>query len=188
MKYFKPELFVAFNSEDVQMANEAARAWEQAVTAYDKHLKTIRRRLPPKVRELSKLHLHDAEFVALGKDVTVPDARSATLVVKQGRPLTVLVYFLLEEPRVTAPINDKVFSSQGVHWLYDELDLLGPTDIIHEILFSDGSVYRFRFRHLAILTIREHAAAFAPQHEQTRQPVKGRPVRSLPPRRKAATA
>jgi hypothetical protein len=153
MKYFKPELFVAFNSEDARIANRASQTWEQAVTAYDQHLRSIRRRLPPAVRKLSKLYLHDAEYRGFVGELDAPENRFAQLIVKQHEQWFSFSYFLLEEPLVTQPINDRVFSEHGVHWLYDELDLRGPTDVSHEIFFSNGSVFRFRFRHLTILMI-----------------------------------
>ena len=126
MKYFKPELFVAFNSEDARAANRASQAWDEAVTAYDQYLKSIRRRLPAAVQKLSKLYLHDAAYLDFGEDSPSPENRVAHLTVRQdGQPL-LLLYFLLESPLVTGPFTDRVFSEQAVHWLYDELELRGP--------------------------------------------------------------
>ena len=45
MKYFTPELFIAFNSSDRTIARHASTQWDKAVAAYDKHL-------PPPVRQL----------------------------------------------------------------------------------------------------------------------------------------
>jgi hypothetical protein len=157
MKYFRPELFVAFNSEDTRTANRASRAWEQAVRAYDEHLKSIRRRLPPAVRKLSRFHLHDAEYRGFQADSDSPDNGFAQLIVKQPEQWVSFSYFLLEEPLITQPVNDRLFSDHGVHWLYDELELVGPRDVSHEILFSNGRVFRFRFRHVTILTITTEA-------------------------------
>ena len=182
MKYFKPELFVAFNSEDSRAANRAYQAWDEAVTAYDQYLKSIRRRLPAAVQKLSKLYLHDAAYLDFGEDSPSPENRVAHLTVRRdGQPL-LLLYFLLESPLVTGPLTDRVFSEQAVHWLYDELELRSPGDISHEILFSNGCIYRFRFHHLAILTI-------AADSERT--DFQGEPRRPLLPsrrRRKATTA
>lgn len=182
MKYFKTELFVAFNSEDARTAKRASQAWDEAVTAYDQYLKSIRRRLPAAVQKLSKLYLHDAAYLDFGEDSPSPENRVAHLTVRRdGQPL-LLLYFLLESPLVTGPLTDRVFSEQAVHWLYDELDMRGPSDVSHEILFSNGRIYRFRFHHLAILTI-------AANSERT--DFQGEPRRPLLPsrrRRKAATA
>ena len=98
MKYFKPELFVAFNSEDARTANRASQAWDEAVTAYDQYLKSIRRRLPAAVQKLSKLHLHDAAYLDCGEESPSPENRAAHLTVRrEGQPL-LLLYFLLELP------------------------------------------------------------------------------------------
>ncbi|MCY2989107.1 MAG: hypothetical protein NTY19_14725 [Planctomycetota bacterium] len=182
MKYFKPELFVAFNSGDARAANRASQAWDEAVTAYDQYLKSIRRRLPAAVQKLSKLYLHDATYLDFGEDSPSPENRVAHLTVRRdGQPL-LLLYFLLDTPSVTPAVTDPVFSEHSVHWLYDELELRGPGDVSHEILFSNGCIYRFRFHHLALLTI-------AADSERT--DVHGQQRRSLLParrRRKAATA
>jgi len=182
MKYFKPELFVAFNSEDARTAKRAAEAWDEAVTAYEQYLKSIRRRLPAAVQKLSKLYLHDAAYLDFGEDSPSPENRVAHLTVRHdGQPL-LLLYFLLETPSVTPAVTDRVFSEHSVHGLYDELELRSPGDVSHEILFSNGRIYRFRFHHLALLTI----AA-----DSDRTDFHGEPRRPLPPvrrRRKAATA
>lgn len=63
MKHFTPELFTAFNSSDREIARDASTRWDKAVAAYDKHLRSLHRRLPPPVRQLTKLSLHDAELI-----------------------------------------------------------------------------------------------------------------------------
>jgi hypothetical protein len=182
MKYFKPELFLAFNSENARTANQASQAWDAAVAAYDQYLKSIRKRLPAAALKLSKLYLHDSEYLDFGEDSPSSENRVAHLTIRREGQTLLLLYFLLEPPLVTEPITDHVFSEQAVHWLYDELELVSSTDISHEILFSNGRIYRFRFHHLAILTI-------AAESDHT--DVQAQERRSLPPaqrRRKAATA
>ncbi len=187
MKYFKPELFVAFNSDDARTANRASQAWDQAVTAYDQYLKSIRRRLPAAAKRLCKLYLHDAAYVDFGEESPSPDNRVAHLTVQREGKTLLLLYFLLESPRVTPPIDDPPFSQQGVHWLYDELELRSTVDVSHEILFSNGQIYRLRFCHLAILTIAVDSKRTGPEAEAVRRTAPQGPL--LPARRrKAATA
>ena len=160
MNYFTPELFVAFKSSEPKVARAAAIEWDKAVAAYDKHLKSVRRRLPPPVRELSNLLLlHDAEL--LNFEEVSPNGRSAIahLLVRQFGEVSFLSYFLLEKPSIAKPIKHTDFSPRAVHWLYDEIDLRGPGGFSHEILFSDGRVFRVRFEHLSILS----AVALVPQ-------------------------
>lgn len=152
MKYFTPELFVAFNSDDEHVANDAALQWDQAVSDYDGHLKSIRRRFSRNVRELSRLNLHDADYLEYAEDSPSGQHSAAHLTVRQNGEVIVLLYFLREEPRITAAKN-RIFSEQSVHWLYDEVDAFGPEDFSHEILLSNGRMLRFRFRHLSILKV-----------------------------------
>lgn len=151
MNYFTPELFIAFNSPDSKTSRAASRQWDKAVVAYDKHLRSIRRKLPRPVRRLSSLYLHDSEFLEF--EEVSPNGRGAVahLVVRQHGEIIFLSYFLLDKPSIAAPMHDEVFSPQAVQWLYDELECHGPGDFGHEILFSDGRVIRLRFEHVSIL-------------------------------------
>jgi hypothetical protein len=121
MKYFTPELFIAFNSTDRKVAKAASIQWDKAVAAYDKHLRSLRRRLPQRVRRLSSLYLHDAEFLEF--EESSPNRRNpvAHLVLRQGGEIIFLSYFLVDKPSITAPIQHAAFSPQGVQWLYDEI-------------------------------------------------------------------
>ena len=159
MKYFTPELFVAFNSPDRKIARAASIQWDKAVTAYDKHLRSIRRKLPRSVRQLSKLYLHDAELLEF-EDAS-PNGRKpvAHLVLRQHGDVVFLSYFLLEKPSISKPIQHAIFSSRAVQWLYDEIECQGPGAFCHDILFSDGTVFHLRFEHLSILS----AGMSAPQ-------------------------
>lgn len=152
MKYFTPELFIAFNSSDRKIARDAATQWDKAVAAYDKHLRSIRRKLPQPVRQLTDLYLHDSEFIEF-EEASPNDRRAVAHVVLRRRgEITFLSYFLLEKPSIARPIKDAVFSSHAVQWLYDEINYQGPGDFSHEILLSDGRIFRLRFEHLSILT------------------------------------
>lgn len=156
MKYFTPDLFIAFNSSDRGIAKVASTQWDKAVAAYDKHLRSIRRKLP---RQLTDLCLHDAEFIEF--EEVSPNSRHAVahLVLRNAGEIIFLSYFLLEKPSIAQPLEDAVFSPLAVQWLYDEIDCHGARDFSHEILLSDGRVFRFRFEHLSILT----AVASAPE-------------------------
>jgi hypothetical protein len=159
MKYFTPELFIAFNSSDREIASDASTQWDKVVAAYDRQLRSLRRKLPQPVRQLTNLCLHDAEFIEF--EEVSPNGRRAVahVVLRQHGEIIFLSYFLLEKPSIGRPIEDAVFSRHAVQWLYDEVDCQGPGDFRHDILLSDGRVFRLRFEHLSILT----AVASAPE-------------------------
>lgn len=152
MKYFTPELFTALNSEDRAISRAATADWDRAVAAYERHLKSIRRKLPTAVRRLEAIHLHDAEFIDFKE--LAPRSRNpvAQLMVRQQSDVVVLSYFLLERAKTTSAVCRSPFSDKFVHWLYDEIDVRANSRFIHEILWSDGSTQRFEFEHLAILS------------------------------------
>lgn len=152
MKYFTPELFIALNSSDEEAARVAALRWDKAVIAYDKHLRSIRRKMPAPVRKLSKLYLHDGELLEF--EIVSPNGRKpvAHLVVRQQEEIFFLSYFLLAKPTIEKPMRHSIFSPRAVHWLYDEIECKGVVDLTHDILFSDGKVFHLHFEHMSIFS------------------------------------
>lgn len=94
MKYFTPDLFISFNSSDPIVARNASTRWDIAVVAYDKYLQSIRAKLPPPLRELTNLSLHDAEFIEF--EEVSPNGHHAVshLVLRQHGEIVFLSYFL----------------------------------------------------------------------------------------------
>jgi hypothetical protein len=161
VKYFTPELYLAFNSEDSAEAQRAESNWEEALGAYRRHIESIRSKLPPKTRQLAeKLCLHDAEYLGL---ITVPSPQSSETVslvaVQQDGQRVFLIYLAPKEPFVTQPVEKWRFSRQGVHWLYDEVDVAPDGLFSHDILLSDGRVISLRFSNFDVMKSRDVQAA-----------------------------
>lgn len=150
MKYFRPELFNQLNSNDPAAESAATEAWEQAVEDHDAYLKSVRGKLPAALRKLANLHLHDA---------TVADAPAATdddvavFVATQGPRNYVLIYTLLQKPKQTRPIPRHPYSEQALHWLYDELEVVGRQQFQHRVLLSDGRVVSLMFQDVKVLEL-----------------------------------
>ena len=83
MKYFKPELLARCRSRDDDVAEAAAKEWEEAVVAYRARLEAVRPNLPGKVERLrSRFSLHDAQV--LGFAFGSEKARFGILVRPEG--------------------------------------------------------------------------------------------------------
>lgn len=63
MKFFTPELYLRFNSQDDDIADQADRCWESAIKAYHEHLDRIRDQMSQQVKSLSELFPHDCELL-----------------------------------------------------------------------------------------------------------------------------
>ncbi len=168
MRYFTPELYRQFNSADDDVADRADAAWETALAEYEKHLASIKDRLPSLVRSLADLRLHDAEVVAPIEEIasgglgpaaevitplqTPAWSAMAVMTVKHRGEFITLIYNLWDRIRQDAPPPDWPFSQYPVYWLYDELDLSADAKwpIIHRVLFSDGTVIEVPFQSVAI--------------------------------------
>jgi len=147
MKYFTPQLYIDFNSDDPDIADRADEQWERALADYRKHLKKIRGRLNEKVRDLAEVCcLHDAAYLGFTK-ISLPSAAGdlAILAVEQGERALLLVYVLADEPLVARPLESPLFSDQAVHWLYDEVDVASDGTFSHQISLSDGRILALRF-------------------------------------------
>jgi hypothetical protein len=144
MQYFTPELYLQFNSFDVDEAERADEAWDRAESTYKERLARIRKHLPSEVVKLSELCLHDALVVA-----RVEQAQPAVAIVSVtiGEEVVSLIYFL-SGPTTTrdAPLGWR-FSNLQEQWLYDEVDMMndhtGP--FVHRILLSSGVTLEIPF-------------------------------------------
>src|SRR5262249_60808112 len=69
MKFFKPGLYLRYNSPDDDVAGRGDREWERAIQAYRKHLQTFASKMNDRVKELAEsLRLHDAELLSIQVD------------------------------------------------------------------------------------------------------------------------
>lgn len=162
MKYFTPELYLRFNSDDPREADEADGQWERAIRDYQKHLKKLGKRLAPAAREMARrLDLHDADYLGL-ELLSVPNQETPLAVLAvRPRPdqLLRLVYGLTEEPLMQQVQPDWPYSKKKVHWLYDEFSVDERGVQQHEILLSHGRVVSLKFQDLHVF--RPEAAAVA---------------------------
>jgi hypothetical protein len=149
MKYFTPDLYLAFNSDDPKVADRADKKWEQAIAKYREHLTAIAEKLPLEARRFAEqVDLHDAEILNMvnfpswllrkpGTDSIV------SILLEKLDAFVQLTYWLASPLTATPPRNDACFSPERRHWLYDEMDLDSP--FVHQILFSDGSMLELPF-------------------------------------------
>lgn len=158
MRFFNPELYVRFNSADDEIADLANEEWEKALRDYQRHLDSIRDRMPSQVRKVTELCLHDAEVLGFQSEpqwvVSIPEpfcpgpfcSVVAILVLKQDRAIKSLFYILWDRIREYPAREDWPFSKSRKHWLYDEVDVAADhRGFLHRILFSDGSIVEIPF-------------------------------------------
>jgi hypothetical protein len=161
MRYFTPELYLQFNSENDEVADRADEAWESAIQEYRRHLHAIRDKMPSHVSKLSELCLHDAEVLGFERDLQplypYPEPHpywagpiltaTAIISLKERNTVRSLVYMLVDEVRIHEAITGWPFSNTRKHWLYDEIDVLPGRRgmFVQRILFSDGSIAEIPF-------------------------------------------
>jgi hypothetical protein len=155
MKYFTPELYQQFNSDDPTVANKADADWEQATADYRQHVRRISGQLRGKVRELAEVTcLHDAVYLGyLKAPVPKSSAELAVVAVEKANDVLLLIYVLAEEPALSAPHAADVFTDTAVHWLYDEVDANSGGVFGHEILLSNGRTLSMKFVAFDMLTV-----------------------------------
>jgi hypothetical protein len=156
MRFFTPELYLRFSSNDDAIADQADREWEVAVQAYQQHLQHIHSQLPDDVRKLTQLCLHDAELL---KYEHSPAAQSwpetVILAVQQGQTMSTAIYLIAGHPaEIPAPANWSV-GRGPVQWLYDEV-AVAERGYKHRILFSDGHVLVIPFQSVILHTFAIH--------------------------------
>jgi hypothetical protein len=161
MKFFKPGLYLRYNSSDDAVADRADRQWERAIRAYRAHLETFANTMNDRVKELAEsLCLHDAELLSIQVDSSPGRAKRppylpgvATVSVKSGGTIVNLFYPLWEEVGESTTPKDWPFSRLRTHWLYDEIDLAESgrsPRYWHRILLSDGRVISIPFAEVII--------------------------------------
>ncbi|MGI8980203.1 MAG: hypothetical protein ACR2FY_13340 [Pirellulaceae bacterium] len=140
MKYFTPALYQRFNSNNLDIADAADTAWDNAQEKYQQRLAAIRKRLPAALTELAEqVCLHDAEVLNL-----LSGDKEAFLWVRKRNLLYVLRYQNLRGVQVSSPLHARCFSANLVRWLYDEVDVSGRL-FVHRILLSSGSTMLLTF-------------------------------------------
>jgi hypothetical protein len=158
MRFFTPELYRAFNSQDEDTADRANEAWEKAIRAYQRHLAAICERLPQPSRSILETNYHDWELIACDQsaephafyrrdagwsDPLVADVGIVSL--SSGGVVNSLFYILWDHLRwCPEPQGEK---AEHPVWLYDELDVAHELEpqFVQRILFSDMSVLEIPF-------------------------------------------
>lgn len=141
MKYFTPELIVAYGSEDPATWKEAAANWEAACEQYNVALASLKPAFPPGLRCLEDNYsLHDAVIRGMGRREGV-----FTIVLQLAPPpqhLLTLTYDLVEEPIVKQDVLPAEYCSTEGHidWQYDEIEKASdqPPTWSQSILLSNG--------------------------------------------------
>jgi hypothetical protein len=179
MKYFTPELYMQFNSFDVDEAEQADVAWAKEEVAYKERLASIRDQMPSQVLRLSGLCLHDAlvlsrqEYVEpAGVPHFFPDpypfplpvwSAVAIVSVALGDEVISLIYCLGDHPTTREAPEGWRFSNLQEQWLYDEVDQIGDRRglFVHRILFSTGVTLDIPFVSVLIHRFKVPVAASA---------------------------
>ena len=150
MKYFTPELLERFRSPDPAIADAASKEWDRALAEYEKHLESIRGKLPEQLKDLLDNYcLHDARVRA----VSLPDQRMYLILAQPEDArdhVLLLSYRLVREPEFVryAPGEE----AAPAEWMYEEIDVeqQEPPVYSQSVLLSDGRELRLHFRDMGL--------------------------------------
>ncbi len=168
MRFFKPGLYIRYNSDDDAIANRADREWEKTIRAYKEHLATFSDQMNEGVKHVAEsLCLHDAEILSFQTDIPVRplfqppfSPGAAAIWLKSDGGFVSLFYLLWDEVEESAAPERWPFSKLRVHWLYDEIDRADapwPALFWHRILLSDGRVISIPFTDVVINSFPEES-------------------------------
>lgn len=161
MKYFTPELIVAYGGDDPAVWKQAAARWDTACDQYNTALASLKPAFPPGLRYLEDHYsLHDAVIRGMGR------REGSFLIMLQldapPQSLLTLTYDLVEEPIVTQDVLPAEYRSTSGHidWQYDEIEEASgqPPTWRQSILLSNGWEIVLHFRDLRV----EEAEALIP--------------------------
>jgi hypothetical protein len=147
MKFFTRELYRRCRSSDEDVVDAASAEWEQANERYEQHLREVEARMPPEVREMTSLLLHDARVQAIAQ------RGSRLLMVLQKdvppRDLVFLDYELDGEPALEPFLDSPRDWARPTDFQFDEVgvDEQGGRPVFTQsIVFGNGWLLRLRFR------------------------------------------
>ena len=164
MKYFHAELLARCRSHDDDVAEVAAKEWDEALAAYQARFKAVRSQMPAGVRRLySQFSLHDARM--LGAAYWTRKALFGVLLRLEGVPGCPGEILELNYHPVAGPnggVNVKTHNSleggsrRDVWVLYDEFDLDEEHGFFtHSLLLTDGREIEVRFNGLMVRLLDE---------------------------------
>jgi hypothetical protein len=153
MKYFTPELIVAYGSEEPATWQDAEARWDAACAHYDTHLASIRDDFPPGLRSLEdNYRLHDAAIRVMG----LRDGQFVIVLQLDTPPhsLVTLTYSLVDEPAIAEDVLPAEYRSTGaqVDWQYDEMEKVAgqPPTWRQSIVLSNGWEVALHFRDVRV--------------------------------------
>lgn len=160
MRFFTPELYIRFNSDDDSEADLAEACWEKAIDDYRRHLRGLRKAMPAAVKSLTERCLHDFEVLSFHqqletlipargkkKESSSPGSGVAVLCLRHSDEIQMLLYVLTNPVKHQVAPRNWPFSKERKHCLYDEIDAADKPagSFLHRILFSDGSMLEIPF-------------------------------------------
>jgi hypothetical protein len=155
MKYFTPEAYTAYNSDDADEAAHAEDYWESAIESYRQRLRELLPAMPRSARKLARINLHDWELVLAGVSPRREKTRLvATILLRQGLEIVEITYNLWDEPKFERAPRLWRFRGEPESWLYDEIDAAGnnPGHFWHHILLSSGATLAVPFESASVRT------------------------------------
>lgn len=153
MKYFTPELIVAYGSDDPTIWKEAEARWDAACAQYNAALASLKPSLPSGLRRIEESYsLHDAVIRGMGR-------RQETFVIvlqldSPPQHLLTLTYDLIEEPIIRQDVLPADYRSTGdlIDWQYDEIEKASeqPPTWRQSVLLSNGWEIVLHFRDIQV--------------------------------------
>lgn len=164
MRYFKPELLARSRSQDDEVAEAAAKEWEEATAGYEARFNVIAPRLPGGAGELcSRFSLHDAKV--LGAAFATEKAMFVILLRLEGASGQIgkvleLNYLPMAGPTGGVAVKPNASlqgrSHKDVWVLYDEFDFNEECRFCtHSLLLTDGREIEVRFTDMKVLLLDE---------------------------------
>lgn len=153
MKYFTSDLHVRLQDASPGRMDAADEEWERTLAKYQRHLASIRAKLPASATEfLDQTRLHDAEVLWMGQ--ALPFFGILLRLDPPSLATVGLSYFVVRDVSFEKGVIPSEFCSSRMQWMYDEIDL-GEQDrcFRHSVLFSNGSQLELEARELHVVTL-----------------------------------
>lgn len=153
MKYFKRELWKAFNDDSIPF-DKAHAEWKRNKANYLKQLNNLSSRLSPQTKSFFKsVSLHDGRLLRFetGEHIDFTNDNVRLFIQPDVRLFVIndekthiydLRYYKVEKVLFDFPSATPLFYMKGStigDWGYDELTSVGSKMFRHEILFSSGA-------------------------------------------------
>ena len=147
MKFFTPELYARFVSNNDRIADRAQIEWERALDSYGARLRRIRPELPRGIRRLvDELRLHDAVLL---HEISFGNRCLLTLRLESPDDHIVVLDYKTTEPPESMPVPlPPEALSESPLFVFDEIERIGSRNgkpvFQHSILFGHGHLFVIR--------------------------------------------